>query len=123
MRDPENLSPSDRTKSLAAIMTAIGVAGMGMGLTGPLFSYAFEAGGYSRTVTGLNFAVFALAIVVFAPVVPSIMRRIGTTNVLWLAQMTAVVCLILFRLTENIFAWFAVRFIMGLAMTALFDEI
>jgi len=120
LRDPETLSPSDRMKSLAAIMTAIGVAGMGMGLTGPLFSYAFDAGGYSRTLTGLNFAVFALAIVIFAPVVPSLMRRIGTTNVLWIAQFTAVICLLLFRLTDNVVMWFAVRFVMGLAMTALF---
>ncbi len=120
MRDVEDLSPSDRIKSLAAIMTAIGVAGMGMGLTGPLFSYAFEADGFPRTITGLNFAVFALAIVIFAPVVPALMRRFGTVNVLWVSQGVAVVCLIAFRLTDHWAAWFIIRFVMGLAFTALF---
>lgn len=120
MRNPEELSPQDRIRSLAAIMTAIGVAGMGMGFTGPLFSYSFEAAGYPRTITGLNFAVFALAIILFAPVVPMLMRKYGTVNILWTSQATMVVFLIAFRLLDHWAIWFVLRFLMGLSMTALF---
>ena len=120
MTNPATLSPSERTKSLAAIMGSIAIAGMGIGLYSPLMSYAMEAGGYSRTVIGLNTAVFALAILLFATTVPKLMHRFGTITVLWAAMATAIVCLILFRQFDNIYLWFLVRFTLGLSFTAIF---
>ncbi len=120
MKNPEDLTPPERIKSLAAIMVAISVAGMGMGLTGPMITYAFENAGYSRTVTGLNTATFALAILLFAPVVPSVMRRIGTVRLLWLSMAGAILGLIAFRLTDNVVLWFVIRFYLGVTITMLF---
>lgn len=120
MRHPADLSSRERLWSLAAIMTMIGVAGMGMGLTGPLITYAFENAGYSRTITGLNSATFAVAILVSAPFIPAIMRTLGMVRTLWLSIALAVLSILIFRLTDNVVVWFGVRFAFGIAMTMMF---
>jgi len=120
VRNPDDLSPRERLWSLAAIMSMIGVAGMGMGLTGPVITYAFENAGYSRTVTGLNSATFAIAILVSAVFVPTLMRAIGIVRALWLSIALAIAAVLTFRLTDNVVVWFVVRFAFGIAMTIMF---
>ncbi len=101
-------------------MTSITIAGIGIGLYSPLITYALEAAGRSRTIIGLNTAVFALAILVFASTVPKLMRRFGTVPVLWSAFAATIVSLILFRLSDSLIVWFIVRFSLGLGLTAVF---
>jgi len=120
VRDPADLTNHERLWSLAAIMTMIGVAGMGMGLTGPLITYAFEGAGYSRTIIGLNSATFAVAILISAPFTPAIMRSLGTVRTLWVSIALAVAAVLIFRMTDNVIVWFLIRFAFGIAMTMMF---
>jgi MFS family permease len=120
VRDPADLTPRERFLSLAAILAMIGVAGMGMGLTGPLYTYAFELAGYSRTMTGLNSAIFAVAILLSAPFVPGLLRSAGLIKSLWISIAIAALSIATFRLTDHVAIWFLSRFTFGIAMTIMF---
>ena len=120
MIDPASLTPSERRQSLTAIMASIAVAGMGIGLYSPLMTYALEGQGRARTVIGMVTATFALAILLFAPHVPKILRRYGMIKPMWVAMATASICLILFRTFEYLPLWFAIEFALGLSFTTIF---
>lgn len=107
-------------RGLAAILSAVTVVGIGLGLTTPLISVALKEQGASGAVIGAMAAVNALAILLVSPLVPALTRRLGPRHLFVGSVLCGVLCLLGLKATPTLAAWFPLRFVMGGAMTILF---
>ncbi len=118
--DTDPVTGAAKIRSLAVIMAAITVAGVGWGISSPLLGLAMNEMGVSRSVIGLNTAMPALAAIAYTPFAPRLITRWGIRP--FLAANLALVILVLigFKVFEHIGAWFPLRFLLGLGLAGLF---
>jgi MFS family permease len=76
--------------------------------------------GYSARAIGLNPAAAGLATLIGAAFVPALARRIGVKRLLFLALIVCILSLVAMVLTDDYWAWLAIRAVFGAALTALF---
>jgi MFS family permease len=114
------LSASQRRKALAGILSCVGVYGVTAGLSMPLMSLILEARGYGRTVIGLNSATMAVALLLFSPLIPAVIKRFGFRKLMFISLVTEAGCFIALAVSPNIVFWFVVRLLMGASATGLF---
>jgi MFS family permease len=107
-------------RGLVAAIAAIAAFGVSIGLTQPLLSLVLEARGHSSTLIGVNTTVQFLGIMVAAPLIPGLIRRLGVLAVMFAGVAISAATLLAFAGTESLVAWFAIRFILGCAEAALF---
>jgi MFS family permease len=120
MTDAAGLSRSERRRALAGILSCIGVYGITAGLSMPLMSLILEARGYDRTVIGLNSATMAVALLIFSPLVPAIIKRFGFRKLMVVSLLAEAGSFIALALSPNIVFWFVIRVVMGASATGLF---
>ena len=106
--------------SLAAVIASISTVGVTFGLTSPLLSLILERQGFSYTLISLNTAMAAAGTIVLAPLLPRLVRRFGSANVLLASIATILVALALLPVFPSIWAWFPIRFLYGMGGGALF---
>ncbi len=116
----KDLTPSERTISLAAVIACITAVGIGMGVSIPLLAILLERQGVSSTLIGLNTAMPSLATLAVTPFIAPLLRRISTGSFLLICLVTSAICMPLYFVFNNIWIWFPLRFINGLALTGLF---
>lgn len=109
-----------RTRSLVAIIGMIGVVGLVFGLTAPLLNLLLERQGMSGRMIGLNGAMTALGALIFTPFIPSIALRVGPFRLLFATLTATALLLLAFKLFDDYRAWFALRFLMGIAVVVPF---
>jgi len=110
----------DQILSLAAVIASISIVGMTFGITSPLLSLILERQGVSYTLISVNSAMAAAGSIAFAPLLPSLVRRFGTANVLLASIAMILVSLAILPMFPNFWAWFAIRFLYGMGGGALF---
>ena len=110
------LTSAQRRRSLAAAMASAAAAGLTVGLTVPLISLILERDGVGATLIGLNTATAALAVVVFAPIMPRLIGSLGTLPSMFLGLAVSAGAILLFPVFPSLPAWFALRFVLGLGM-------
>ena len=104
-----------RVRNLVAVSVVLGVSAMVHGFSLPLLSLVLEKQGVGTTMIGLSTAVQYIAVLAAAPFVPRLMARQGPVPMMtWSILATAVLLLALPAL-PNVYAWFALRFLLGLA--------
>lgn len=104
---------------MAAAIGCITVVGFSLSLTLPLLSLMLEARGISDTWIGLNTAVSGLAALIISPITAGLVRRFGTTRLIYIS--IAAGCLSLLLLSPSPFwLWFPLRFVLAGAITILF---
>jgi MFS family permease len=113
------LSP-DRRRSLAAAIFCTSVVGTTMGLISPLLSLILDRRGVDGQMIGLSAAAQSLAVLAVSPVAPLLISRFGMRRAAGGCILIILAMLVLLRLFENLGAWFALRFILGGAVTSLF---
>lgn len=109
-----------RTRSLVAIIGMIGVVGLVFGLTAPLLNLLLERQGMSGRMIGLNGAMTALGALIFTPFIPSIALRVGPFRLLFATLTATALLLLAFKLFDDYRTWFALRFLMGIAVVVPF---
>jgi len=114
------LTPADRWRSLLAVVTCMTLVGITLGLTYPLLSLILEARGVSRTVIGLNAAMPAVAMVLMAPFFPRLIQRLRLKPFLAIMISTEALLFLALRQFDDVGAWFAIRFLMGVTTGGLF---
>jgi MFS family permease len=114
------LSPRDRRLSLAAVIACITSVGIGLGVSIPLLAIMLERQGVSSTLIGLNTAMPALATLVATPFISPLLRRVSTGTFLLVCLGVSALCMPLYFQFPNVWAWFPIRFVNGLALTGLF---
>ena len=110
----------DQIRSLVAVIASISIVGMTFGITSPLLSLILERQGVSYTLISVNTAMAAAGSIAFAPLLPRLVRRFDTVNVLLASIAMILVSLALLPLFPNLWAWFGIRFLYGMGGGALF---
>lgn len=118
--DPPALSGRARRTSLGAIIAAIAVVGVMLGLTLPLLSLVLAGQGVDSRLIGLSAATASAAIVLASPFIPRVIARIGLVPMMLGAVVLEILSLIALPAIDNVYGWFPVRFVMGFAAASLF---
>ncbi|ESR23594.1 MFS transporter [Lutibaculum baratangense] len=108
-----------RRRGIIAAIICISVVGFGLSLSGPLLSLLLESRGISSTMIGVNTAVAGFASLVTAPLVPRLVRRLGTKRLIYVALANGAVTFSLFPVSD-FWLWFPLRFLFTSSVTILF---
>ena len=112
---------SNRQRSLIAVIASMVVVNLVYGLTLPLLSLVLDAQGVSKTMNGLSIVAQACAGVVIAPFAPRLLMRIGAARSMQLATIVAALMLVALGTTQDVYAWFPMRFLLGASATVLWS--
>ena len=116
----QHIPPAARTRGIAAAITTISTVGIGISLSGPLFSLVMERQGYSDAVIGLSTATVGVSALVASPTVPRLAKRFGVFWTMMASLLTAIVSIALIYWMNNAIGWFVLRFVLGAALTGIF---
>ena len=111
------LSPRARRVSLAAIITSTFGVGINLGILTPLVALILERDGVDATLIGLNAAMPALAMLLFAGWIARLAGRVSAVGALLGGLALAVVSVLLMPLFRDLGAWFLLRFLIGLSLS------
>jgi MFS family permease len=114
-----SLSPADRRRNLIAVTAAMTAASLIYGLSVPLLSLILEDRGVGGTLIGTQAAVQSTAILLISPFLPRFMSKIGPAILMLGAILVSLVAFLLLAFFPSMFAWFALRFVIGAAGSVL----
>ncbi|MDP7573161.1 MAG: MFS transporter, partial [Myxococcota bacterium] len=92
-----DLTPEQRRRSLTAAIAVATIAGIGISMLFPLLSLALEEMGAATTTIGLLATVGSLATLGITPLIPRLLRVLGTLPVLFGATVVAIACTLAFH--------------------------
>lgn len=114
------LTERERRRSLVAVIACISVVGMGLGVSIPLLALMMERNGVPASIIGLNTAMPALATFLLTPFIPALLRRIPAIPFLLGCIAISAIAMPSYYYFPNIWLWFFIRFMNGVALTGLF---
>ena len=91
-----------------------------LGLTWPLLAIMLERQGVPVWLNGLSASTQMLAILAVAPLGPRLIGWLGTVRVMALGIVGMAAALLLLPVFPNVWAWFPIRFLLGLAAELVF---
>lgn len=91
-----------------------------LGLTYPLLSVILEKRGISSAVIGLNAGMIPLAFLLVSPLAGRLANRYNPKKLLYAALAISALCIVLFKVFDQLWVWFFLRFIMGSAEALVF---
>ncbi len=106
--------------ALAGVTATVTVFALAQGLSYPLFTFLMQEQGLPPAMIGLSAAMTPLGIIVSAPLVPWLTRIAGAPA---LAVVCAILAAVLFACVgwlQNFWAWFLLRFLIGVAIDPLY---
>ncbi|WP_299472428.1 MFS transporter [uncultured Roseibium sp.] len=106
--------------SVGTVTVGITVFAIAQGLTYPLISLLLSAREVSDTMIGLNAAAFMLGLGTSVLVVPSLTRNLRAGQVIVTGLLGAAILLGGFAATDNLAAWFFLRFALGFCVNAIY---
>ena len=104
----------------AAPVSAMAVVSVSLSLSVPLFALLLERAGASGAIIGLNHTIAALAMVVTAPLLPTVLARVGLIPLMLGAVVTLAVSTLAIPFWQSAWWWGFLRVGWGVAGTALF---
>ena len=116
----KELSDTDRRRSLAAAIACISVFSITTGFASPLISLILECRGIARSVIGAIASFPSLAILVTAPFIPMVVRRLGVRRFLFICIGLEFFLFLMLLLFDSLAAWFVIRALMGASGSGLF---
>ena len=114
--DGTGLSPRARRASLAAIIASTFGVGVNLGVLTPLVALILERDGVDATLIGLNAAMPALAMLLFAGWIARLAGRVSAVGALLGGLALALVSVLLMPLFRDLGVWFLLRFLIGLSL-------
>jgi MFS family permease len=115
-----NLSERERRLGLIAILSSCGAFAVGLGLTLPLLSLLLERRGLPGSVNGLNLATAGAAALLVTPLVPFLLRTLGTARYFVIALVLSAATLFALYAISDLWLWFPIRFLFSGALNGLF---
>lgn len=111
-----DFSPRQRLLSLSAVIAGALAVGLGIGALIPLMALLLEARGVDSWLIGGNGAMVPLAILLFGPLLPRIIARLGTLGSMYFGFGLFSAVVLLLPATDSLVAWFLLRFMSGIAV-------
>ncbi len=109
-----DLSPRQRVGSYVALYASIVTWGMSFAGLVPLMALVLEERGTNPVLIGLVAAANPIGVIIAAPLVAPIVRRLGTANAMILASVGAVITVAALPVLDSLVGWLLLRFLNGL---------
>lgn len=116
----EPVSPSSDILSRAAVISTAAMFGLTYSLSAPLIAMNMAREGASETLIGMNAAMHAVGVLITALLLPRLVAKLGPRGLILLSLAASACVLVLFGLIPNIWLWFPLRLLLGMAAEALF---
>ena len=113
---PAAMTPGRIGWSLAAHFTSSLSIGISIGGMVPLIALTLEHRGVDPVLIGVNSAMTSLGVLVAAPLVPTVIRRLGAAEGVIVGLLLTSVALLGLAFTEDIGLWLLLRFLMGVGI-------
>ena len=113
MRLPKNFF------NLVRVILAISLAGVVAGINLPLSTLTLKHWGISSSIIGLAASMMGLSAAVTTPFLPRMVNLFGQIPVLRVSLVTLPLAILALPIFQNLYAWFFLRFIIGLAATVI----
>ena len=113
MRLPKNFF------NLVRVILAISLAGVVAGINLPLSTLTLKHWGISSSIIGLAASMMGLSAAVTTPFLPRMVNLFGQIPVLRFSLVTLPLAILALPIFQNLYAWFLLRFIIGLAATVI----
>ena len=112
----------DRTPwaAIAGIIATVSVFAIAQGLSYPLLSFILQRQGVSPSMIGLSAAMTPIGLMVSSPLIPALARRFGAGRTALSCAALSALLLALIGWSENVYAWFPLRFLIGVAVNPLY---
>jgi MFS family permease len=107
-------------QALVSAIATVTIVGVGLSLTMTLIALRLAEQGFSARAIGFNPTAGGFAILASAALVPALARRMNVRPLLFLALLTSSLSLLSFALTDNYWAWLAIRAVFSGALSVLF---
>jgi MFS family permease len=114
------LADSQVLQALGSAIATVTIVGVGLSLTMTLIALRLAEQGYSARAIGLNPIAGGFAILAGAAFVPALARRMSVRPLFFIALLTSSLSLLSFALTDNYWAWLAIRAVFSGALSVLF---
>lgn len=105
---------------ILAVIATVSVFAIAQGLSYPLFTFIMKEQGMSPAMIGLSAAMTPLGLIMSAPFVPYAARRFGQARLVVFCALSAAVLFLAVGLLKNEFAWFVLRFLIGVVIDPLY---
>lgn len=105
---------------IAGIIATVTVFAIAQGLSYPLFTFLMQQQGISPGMIGLSAAMTPLGLLASAPFVPAMARRFGARRLAVGCALVAALLFFMVGLLQNGFAWFVLRFFIGVVIDPLY---
>ncbi|MGX5665799.1 MFS transporter [Rhizobium daejeonense] len=118
-----DLSAASETGTLIsriAVILTVAMFGLTYSLSAPLIALEMVARGASQSLVGANAAMHAIGVLVVALVLPSVVSKVGPRRLILLSLVVSAAVLVAIALVDNIWLWFPLRLLLGMASEALF---
>ncbi|MCY4035591.1 MAG: MFS transporter [Hyphomicrobiales bacterium] len=124
MVDSNNsVPPSSKSvmwRSATALIASITASGASIGMIIPLLAVSMERMDISSTVIGLNSAMPPMASLLVTPFIPRLLPLIPARLFLPGCLCLSICCVLLYGIFPNVWFWFPLRFLNGIAIGGLF---
>lgn len=111
---------ADVPRTQRAIIVTAATFGLTYGLSSPLIALELAEAGYSPLLIGLNAAMYAIGVLLIAPLLPRLAWRLGLPRLAGGALGAAAVLLAAFPFSALLWPWFVLRAALGMASETLF---
>jgi MFS family permease len=120
--EQQTLEPADAQiiRALVSAVATITIVGVGLSLTMTLIALRLGEQGFTAWAIGLNPIAGGFAILAGAAFVPALARQMGVKPLLFLALLASGFSLLSFALTNDYWAWLAIRAVFSGALSVLF---
>jgi MFS family permease len=106
--------------ALAGVIATVSVFAIAQGLSYPLLSFILQRQGVSPAMIGLSAAMTPVGFILSAPLIPAISRRFGAGRTALTCAALSAVMLALIGWTQDVYAWFVLRFLLGVVVNPLY---
>ena len=105
---------------IAGVIATVSVFALAQGLSYPLLSFMLERQGTPSSLIGLSAAMTPLGLIASAAFIPQLARRFGGSATAVICSLSAAALFVLIGWTENVTAWFPLRFLIGMVIGPLY---
>lgn len=106
--------------AIAGVVATVSVFAIAQGLSYPLLSFILQRQGVSSGMIGLSAAMTPIGFIVSSPLIPAVSRFFGAGRTALTCAALSALLLALIGWTQDVHAWFLLRFLLGVAVNPLY---
>ena len=116
----QTISEETPWAAIAGVIATVSVFAIAQGLSYPLLSFILQRQGVSPGMIGLSAAMTPIGFIVSSPLIPGVSRWFGAGRTALSCAALSALLLALIGWTQDVYAWFLLRFLLGVAVNPLY---